>query len=260
MLRYLRNIDTALETFEVTSRAPGAVFLIIAGFAAFLFSRYATGMSSNSKWSLLRGVGSYTLIASIFLWAGALAIGLSSTGNEFIDLIIAYVLLGVQLIFAVELLMYFVLDIYRPRVYGEEYRPSYDSRVFALLAEPSRVGHSIADTINYQFGFEVSSTWFYKLVSRAFVPLVIFGTIIIFLLSGIVIVNEGEVYIVKTFGKLQGENSTLKPGIHLKYPWPISTAERFDTGVTYEIILGVGSGQEPKRTKEIGRASCRERV
>ena len=58
MFRYLRNLDTALETFAVTSRAPGAVFLIIAGFAAFLFSRYATGMSSSGKWSLLRATGS----------------------------------------------------------------------------------------------------------------------------------------------------------------------------------------------------------
>jgi modulator of FtsH protease HflK len=251
MLRYLQKIDTTPETFAVVARAPGAVFLIIAGFAAFLFSRYATGMSSNREWSLLRANGSYTLVASIFLWACALAIGLASAGNELIDIIVAYVLLGIQLIFAVELLMYFVLDIYRPRIYGEEYRTSYDSRVFALLAEPSRVGHSIADTINYQFGFEVSSTWFYKLVSRAFVPLIIFGVIVIFLLSSIVIVNEGEVYIVKTFGKLQGgENSTLKSGIHLKWPWPVSSAERFDTGVTHEIVLGVGQGKAPMRTKE----------
>ncbi|MCK5114552.1 MAG: hypothetical protein KAR11_07310 [Phycisphaerae bacterium] len=250
MFRHLRNFDMVQAAFEVTSRAPGAVFLIISGFAAFLFSRYATGMSSRREWSLLRATGSYTLIVSIFLWAGALSVGLASKDNEFIDIVIAYILLLVQLIFAIELLMYFVFDIYRPRVYGEEYRPSYDSRVFALLAEPSRVGHSIADTINYQFGFEVSSTWFYRLVSKAFVPLIIFGVIVIFLLSSIVIVNEGEVYVVKTFGRLEGGDSVLKPGIHLKYPWPISTAERFDTGVTHEIVLGVGKGQVPKRTKE----------
>lgn len=251
MLRHLRNLDTGLETFAIVSRAPGAVFLVIAGFAAFLFSRYTTGMSSRREWSLLRAAGSYTLVTSIFLWAGALATGLSSAGSEFIDIVVAYVMLGVQLIFAAELLMYFVLDIYRPRSYGEEYRPSYDSRVFALLAEPSRVGHSIADTINYQFGFEVSSTWFYQLVSKAFVPLVIFGAIVIFMLSGVVIVNEGEVYIVKTFGRLRdGENSTLNPGIHLKLPWPIGTAERFETGVTHEIVLGVGGAKAPMRTKE----------
>ena len=43
------------------------------------------------------------------------------------------------------------------------------------IAEPGRIGSSIADALNYQFGFEVSKTWFYQLLSRACVPLIIFG-------------------------------------------------------------------------------------
>ena len=54
------------------------------------------------------------------------------------------------------------------------------------------MGHSIAETLNYQFGFEVSKTWFYQLLSRAFVPLVVLGILVMFLISTIVIVPEGN--------------------------------------------------------------------
>lgn len=238
------------EPTTMTNAAEGTVFLILIGFGAFLFSRYCTGMGSMTQLRFLRGTGSFLLICALFIAAVAIGLLIASQQNATVEAIVAYILPVIQIIFAIELILNFILDIYRPRVPGDQYHPSYESRLFGLLAEPGRVGHSIADTINYQFGFEVSKTWFYQLISRSFVPLVVFGVIVMFLLSSVVIVQDGEQYVVKHWGKISPDRALLQPGLRIKWPWPIDTAQRFQTGIIHEIILGVGDHIEHELTKD----------
>jgi len=137
--------------------------------------------------------------------------------------------------------------LYRPRLEGQEIRASFDSRLLNLLAEPERVGHSLAEAVNYQFGFEVSKTWFYQLLTRSFAPLVLLGALVLVGMSSIVIVNDGQQCVVSRFGRLDPKRAfVLGPGVHLKWPWPIETARRFDTGEVREIQLGVGKEREPE--------------
>jgi regulator of protease activity HflC (stomatin/prohibitin superfamily) len=225
-----------------------AMFLVILAFGVFLLSRYCTGMASRGEWRLLRTPGSYLLVCVLFMALIAVVMLLVSQGNDKLELIVSYILPAIQLVFAIELTMNFILAAYRPRLPGEEYVPSYDSRLFNLLAEPARIGYSIADTINYQFGFEVSRTWFYQLLARAVVPLVVFAILVIFALSSVVIVRGGEQYVLKHWGQLRPE--PLGPGVHFKWPWPIDTAERFNVGMTHELVLGVGDKKSPKFGRE----------
>lgn len=223
---------------EVTNTLMGGAFLVLVGFAAFLFSQYNVGMGKVEHWRLLRATGSYMLVSALF--AGVLCVSLITASQGSMGLLkaMAWVLPVIELIFAAELAINFILDLYRPRMPGQEHRVPYDSRLFNLLADPSRVGHSIAETLNYQFGFEVSRTWFYALVAKACVPLLFFGVAVMLLMSSIVVVEEGEQYVVKRFGQLVSKE-TLKPGLRWKLPWPIDTAERFDTGKIHEIRLGL---------------------
>ena len=86
----------------------------------------------------------------------------------------------------------FVLDLYRPRDVGELPRPSFDSRLLGMMAEPGDIARSIADAFNYQFGFQVSSTWFYQLLQRWLIPIVVTALIAVLLLSSVVIVDAEE--------------------------------------------------------------------
>ena len=43
----------------------GILLLLVAGFAAFLFSRYTTGMGKSPQWRLLRAPGSYLLLLAL---------------------------------------------------------------------------------------------------------------------------------------------------------------------------------------------------
>ncbi len=227
----------------ITEIGPASLFLGLTAFLAFLFSRYATGMGGSSQWRFLRATGGYLLVCVIFIAAVVLSLLMAGQGYGNVDLIVAYAVCIVQLVLAVELTLNFVLDLYRPRIPGKEYHPSFESRVFSILAEPDRVGHSIADTLNYQFGFEVSRTWFYRLVSKAFVPLLILAVLIMFAMSSVVLVQQGQQCVVTSLGRLQ--EPALGPGLHFKLPWPFATEKRFNTDEIHEIILGVGEAREP---------------
>jgi membrane protease subunit HflK len=238
-----RYLNHQSATADPTS-APAALFTVMAAFVAFLFSRYAVGMSERVEWRLLRATGSF-LTANVIFLAGVSIILLADTQGNF-DLAAAYAIAVVQIVIAAELLLNFVLDIYRPRVSGQESRFSFDSRLLNLIAQPGRIGHSLAEAINYQFGFEVSKSWFYQLLGRALLPMIIFGAIIMLAMSSVLVVNEGEQYVVLHLGQ-PAASGPVSSGLHFKWPWPIDTARRFETGKIHEILLGVGQPRSPQQ-------------
>lgn len=234
---------------------PGAFFTLMAGFAMFLFSRYATGMGRSAEWRPLRAAGSYALLCALAMAMAIVAFVLAFLKYGGGDRIVALVLPAVQIVLAAELVLNFLVDLYRPRLPGQEHHLCFDSRLLDLLAEPARVGHSIAETLNYQFGFEVSKTWFYQLLSRAFVPLLVLGTIIMFAITAIVIIPEGERGVVLRWGKLNPAyksdpaKASLAPGLHLKWPWPVETVRRFPTQRVQEIWIGAGRERTAEEMK-----------
>jgi len=232
----------------LVSPGQGFLFPLLTGFMAFLLSYYCLGMAGRECWRVLRATGSYLLINALCMGGVAGALIAYWQGYRQLDRIVAWAVPVAQLVLSVELLLNFVLDIYRPRVPGQEHRFSFDSRLFNLIAEPGKVGHSIAETINYQFGFEVSKTWFYQLVSRAAVPLLLGGVAMMLATSSILIVREGQVCIVRHWGSLDRARGPLGPGLHVKWPWPIDTTEHYDVAKVHEFLLGAG---EERAAEEI---------
>jgi regulator of protease activity HflC (stomatin/prohibitin superfamily) len=224
--------------------AEGMLFVIIPGFLAFLFSRYCTGMGSQAQWRPLRPAASQLLLGTLFIASvlGVFAAGWRGYRNA--DMYVAMVVPAIQIVLAFELVVTFLLDIFRPRVPGEEHRLTYDSRVLGLLAEPTRIGHSIAETLNYQFGFEVSKTWFYQLLGKALVPLIVLGAVVLWALSSLVIVRQGHKGVVLHWGRAQA-GRLLEPGLSTKWPWPIDSVQVFDTGKVHDLQVGVGEAREP---------------
>ena len=228
-----------------------AMFTLLAAFVAFLLSRYATGMSAHPAWRTLRPAGSYLLMSALLLGAQTVSFVLGDWQQmQLPDRLVCYAATIVQLVLAAELLINLLLDLYRPRVAGREDRLSYDSRLLGLLAEPQRVGHSIAETLNYQFGFEVSKTWFYRLVATAFVPLLVAGLAALFAMSALVYVPAGNVAVVMRWGQVDRNRPTLSPGLRTKLPWPFETVRQFDVTNVNELSLGVKGGSEAAEDSE----------
>lgn len=211
----------------------------------FLFSRYATGMARRPEWRALRAGASFTLGNTLIILLLAVAMGASASDQPVPERVLMYIVRGLMLLLALELVFNFMLDLYRPRTAGEESQPAFDSRLLGLLSEPGAIAHSIAEAVNYQFGFEVSSTWFYKLMQRAIVPLIAFGAIVLIALSSVVVIEPHQEALVERWGdpiRVPGPDRRIKalpPGLHFKLPWPIDRVYRHPVKEVQVITLGL---------------------
>jgi regulator of protease activity HflC (stomatin/prohibitin superfamily) len=212
-------------------------------------------MAKLPSWRLLRAPGSYLFTNAVIFLLLAAELACEQYNSHLLTTILAYLLPVFMLLIGAEALLNFVLDLYRPRIPGAEQRFSYDSRLLSLVANPESIGHSIAEALNYQFGFEVSSTWFYKLLQRSLVPLILSGTAIIWLLSCVVIVEQGQQVMVLRWGQPYPQRMLTARAIpFLIWPWPVEGIRRFNTGALHEIQLGVGEFRDA--SKDIQRRTA----
>lgn len=219
-------------------------FIVGIGFVSFLYARYCLVLSRIPAFRLLHAGGSF--MAANALFCLILTIALGATDNlVWAQPLVAYVIRVALLVVGIELAVNFVLDFYRPRVPGTVPRPSFDSRTLSLIADPGGIAKSIAETINYQFGFEVSSTWFYKLLQQWLLPIVVCTMLIVLAMTSVVIVDAGEAAVVERFGRPTTMPPTvLGPGLHLKLPFPIDIAYRAPARHIRESILGEAAKKE----------------
>ncbi|MHC4227480.1 MAG: SPFH domain-containing protein, partial [Planctomycetota bacterium] len=223
-------------------------------FVSFLISRYATGMSAQSEWKPLKAGGSSLLGVAVLCFVLAVALAVAYLFNEFAPVkVISFVIPGLLVVLGIETASNLVLDIYRPRLKGLYSRSAFDSRILGVINEPGGILRSAADAIDYQFGFKVSQTWFYKLLEQAIVPLVLFGAATLYLFSCVVVVAPDEQAIIEHFGNPKtkaGEVRLVGPGLAFKWPWPVDIARKHRTKKISEISVGF----VPKAVPETERA------
>ncbi|MBL9002491.1 MAG: hypothetical protein JNK25_15275 [Phycisphaerae bacterium] len=205
-----------------TKSAWGLGIGLSVAFLGFVFARYTAGLAKQAPWANLRAGAAFAV--------GAALIGLSIGVGHLIDLLkgpdslLRWLQVAVPaflLLIGCETFLNFILSMYRPRRPGEIPRPAFDSRLLSFVAAPDRIAQSISDAINYQLGFNVTSGWFYQLLSRAFVPLIVLGVLIVWGLSSVVVVKPHQRGMILRFGAIVRED--VGPGWHLKLPWPIES-------------------------------------
>ena len=213
-------------------------FCVGAAFLGFVTSRYLSGMAHQGVWQLLRGGAGY-LMGSV-LAALLLMVGFALAHFEipvFLKILIP-VIPALMALLGVEITLNLLLDIYRPRKKGEFSRPAFDSRLLGLLTAPESLAITIREAINYQFGFEITRSWFWRLLGRAVFPLVGMGILTMVLLSCIVIVQPPQQALILQMGKLARE-APVSSGLHFKWPWPFESAVLYDTSIVHELRLGL---------------------
>lgn len=241
---------TAIKAAGPVTSEEATVMLFFAGgaaFVCFMLSRYALGMSRIDQWTLLRAGGNFMFGTSALCLVVCVSLLCSITGIEWTDVWIGRAI-GILLIFlAAETVINYVGDFYRPRVPGQQQRSFYDSRLLGMFSEPEGILRSVANAIDYQFGFRVSNTWFYKLLGRAIVPLLLVQVVVIAALTCIVVVPPGHQAVIEHFG--HRPDHTAKPGIHWTWFWPIDQA----TIIPVERIqrLAIGYEEAAQNEKDI---------
>ncbi|MFA6175118.1 MAG: SPFH domain-containing protein [Phycisphaerae bacterium] len=251
---FIRYLLKRQESPAVSHLLVGAVLMVAIAFLSFLFSLYATGLSTQSQWRPLRAGGSYFLIISIMSFATAAAMAIAQFKVAAVLGVMDWVVPIVILLLGLEIVLNFVFDMYRPRQAGQYAACAYDSRLLAALSSPGNILQTAATAIDYQFGFKVSQTWFYRIVAGAIVPLVIVSAAILYSLSCILIVGPESQAIIERFGSAvdsQGNVRLVEPGITFKLLWPFDVARKFATREIQEIHIGYVPEDDSAKQKEL---------
>jgi len=217
---------------------PSAVLAIGAAlaFASFLVARYLGGMAKAPAWTLLRG-GAGQLGGLVLLQLGLVVAAIFAhfdLGAPYrIVQLLAIATCGLV---AIEIALTFVLDLYRPRQIGETPRPAFDSRLLGLAAAPDSIARTINEAINYQVGFEITRSWFWQLLERAFLPLVAISLAFAVLQTSLVVVEPDQRALVTRLGRIDGE--PRGPGLHFELPWPCARVAYYDVASLRELVIG----------------------
>jgi regulator of protease activity HflC (stomatin/prohibitin superfamily) len=218
---------------------PGMIFF--AGFALVLFilGRFSATFARLEHQRLLRPGASYLLLDAFLCATVAVGIAFVWGGYRQTDYYIAYVFCGLLALLSVETLIALLLEIYRPRVKGKVERPLYESRLVGLLGQPEGLITTAAQTVDYQFGFKVSETWFYRFFIRAVLWLVPLQLLVLVLSTSVIIIEPGQQGLLERWGKPVAGRTVLEPGLHLVWPRPMDHVYYFRTEQIQSFDVGV---------------------
>ncbi len=213
-------------------------FLGLMGMILFLLGKYSSGLARLKGIKLLRPSSAYMLLSaySCLIVIGTIAAYLS--GVPRIDIIVARIFCVISGIAAVETLLALVLEGYRVRVEGRETRLLYESRLVGLLGQPEAIITTAAHALDYQFGFKVSETWFYRFLESALGWLLLTQFAILVISTFFVVIDPGDEALLECFGKPMGATGLIGPGLHVKPPWPIGKTTVYHTERIQTFLVG----------------------
>jgi regulator of protease activity HflC (stomatin/prohibitin superfamily) len=225
---------------------PALSLFAIFALLLFLFGRFSVTMARLQNHRLLRPSASFLLLGAYICFLTALGIAGVKADFPKADIYVAKGLCVLLGLVAAEMLITLLLEIYRPRVTGKISRPVYDSRFVGLLGQPESLFTTAAQTIDYQFGFNVSETWFFQLLKKNLIVLLLAQFAVLILSTCFVFIDAGEQAVLERFGKPVAGGG-LSPGAHLKLPWPVERVYRYRT----EQIQTFDVGYTPDAQSEV---------
>lgn len=243
-----------LERPDDMSATPSAAALSLAIFAAvsfvlFLLGRYSARLAQLEASVLLRPSAAALLLGSLMAAMAALASGLDWAGFTRWDRYIALGLTVVLGLIALETLVGLVFEIYRPRVHGRAVRLLYESRIIGLLGQSGGLFSTAAQALDYQFGFKVSDTWFYRYLEQYLSAFALVWAGILWLSSSVVVVEPAEQALLERFGIPVTGREVLEPGLHFKLPWPVDVAHRYNTRELRTFLIGAVPDPEMEKNR-----------
>jgi regulator of protease activity HflC (stomatin/prohibitin superfamily) len=214
----------------------------------FLFGKYSARLAQLEGQRLLRPVAAYVLLGAAVSFLVALGVAAVEAGFPRVDLFLARAFALVLAVLAVETLITLTLELYRPRVQGRvESRVLYEGRLIGLLSQPAGLFSTLAQALDYQFGFKVSDTWFYQFLQRSAAWLVLAQAGLLLLFTCVVFVDSGEQALLERFGRPVAGREILGPGIHFKLPWPADDIHRERTREVRTFLVGIVEEEDPRR-------------
>ncbi len=236
------------EQIELSRPLICAIYMVAMAFVSFLISRYATGMAAESRWMPLRGGGGVLFVVALLCFAVAVGLALVQFKINVVIVVMRWIVPVLLVVLGAETTLNVILDIYRPRLKGQYSRAGFDSRLLGLINEPGGILRTAATAIDYQFGFKVSQTWFYKLLEKAVVPLLLFCIASLHLASCLVVIGPDEEAVIERLGRpmIVDGSRTLGSGIIFKWPWPIDIIYKYPAKKIHQLDIGFVAHTDPR--------------
>lgn len=204
----------------------------------FVLGKYSASLARLDGQRLVRPAASFLVLGAYLSMAIAVCIGFTYGGQPRADLWMARVVWAVLILIVVEGVANLIFEIYRPRVRGKQVRLIYESRLIGLMGQPEGILSTAGKALDYQFGFKVSETWFYRFLEKALAWLVLVQLGVLALSSMVVFVEPGEQALIERWGRPRSEH-VLNPGGHIKWPWPMEKVYRFRTEQVQTFTVGL---------------------
>jgi len=242
----------------VMNQPPATVGLEAAGLCLFLClfcvlsGSYYNGVSREDDCRRLRPLAQWFYLGSAVFFLGLVLYLYEHYARvAVVQTIGSRAVLCLLMLLGAELVFNFIIEFYRPRSVGEEARPLVESRLLALITEPGGLARNVAHALDYQFGFKVSETWFYRFLERAVLPFVAVLVLLLYLLDCFVLVQSHELAMRERFGRPVSQ--ALGPGLYIKWPRPIerlrvvsvSEVRKLNVGFEEQSGPGHAGGPEP---------------
>lgn len=215
------------------------------GLVLLLIGLYSGKLARYAGIRLLRAGAAHLVLGGLVSFASAATAIATFAGYPRWDRHVTIAGLVILGLIALETLFALVFEAYRPKVRGREERVLFESRLVGILSQPTGIFSTAAQALDYQFGFKVSDTWFYRFLESAVVWLILAQAGALLLSTTIVVIDPGEQALHERFGR---HVRILDPGLHLKFPWPIDAVERHNTRAVQS--FNVGFVPDPDLEKE----------
>jgi len=232
---FYRDLKATVASASAPSTLGMAMFAGLS-LVAFLLGKYACRLAQLEGIRLLRPGGSALMLGSLLAFLATASEALQWFGFPRYDRQIAWVLTALLAVVAIETLLALVFEAYRPRVQGKEVRLIYESRLVGLLGQPTGLFATAAQALDYQFGFRVSESWFYRFLEEKFTRFVLIWIGILAASDCVVFIDAGEQGLRERFGRPVG--SVLNPGIAFKFPRPIDLIHRHPVSEVQSFNVG----------------------
>lgn len=241
----------ALEPVYAQNALRSAAITLVPLFTAFFVGSYFSGLSREEGMRWFRAPGVWLLASAFVLLMTEVAFILEFffEGSTDFDALFAKCFTVLMGLVGLELILGLVLDVYRPDFDAEE-KPAYESKILTIVFQPGGIAKNIAEVINYQFGFSVSNTWFFRFMEKMVLPFFMGTAGLAYLMSSVVFIDSDSEGIKEQFGRVVS-SQPLKPGVHFKLPYPFGRIRQFPVKKIQEFNLGYALNDEHQLSEVI---------
>lgn len=218
------------------------------GLLLLLMGLYAAKLARYANVRLLRPGAAHLVLGGLLCFLTAGTEIATYAGYSRWDRHLSLVGVALLALVSIETLFALVFEAYRPRVKGREERLIYESRLVGILGQPTGLFSTAAQALDYQFGFKVSETWFFKFLQNALAWILLAQAAALMVSTCVVIIEPGEQGLQERFGR---PVATLDSGLHLKLPWPIDSVERVNTRAVQTFNVGFVPDEKLERENTV---------